>query len=109
MTSVSKLDTSTPGALTQAELELSPELCDHVLRYRLALKPRGIRRVTASPDPGLVALHRERFAPEQAMLHAKARPLDLHNRRFDRHDIAEHRRGDEARADLDRRNADEVV
>src|SRR5262249_13787195 len=32
-----------------------------------------------------------------------------HNCRFDRHDIAKHRRNDETRADIDHRNADKVV
>src|SRR5258708_10319522 len=86
-----------------------PKLRDDLFRYGLALELGGIRRVATGPDPRLVALDRERVAPEQPMLHAKARPLDLHNCRFDRHDVAEHGRNDEARIDIDQRNPDEVV
>src|SRR5258708_12024767 len=59
-----------------------PKLRDDLFRYGLALELGGIRRVATGPDPGLVALDRERFPPTQPMLPPKPRPPDLPNSRF---------------------------
>ena len=59
------------------------------------------------PDAGLQAFNRERATDRQPVLDIEARAAELFHLRRQFHDVAEPRRGKEARTGVDERNADD--